>query len=301
MKNTRMCCRLILVPLAVIGFLTLPAAADPTIFSESNGGDLSALYPLATFDFDIGINSISGICGTEDPDFFDSFSFTIPNNATLISAQLTLADAGGSVDSAAWDLFSEPGYVYLEMILSLSPGSSQLNSVPLGPGLYDMLGGSMTLDTSTQSMTAYTFTFNVQVNVPEPPVLDCQGFMPPFDRPLALKKNAKRAIPANIMLSDESSFSISDEDIVAPPVINVLFNGQVFGEIPPDTGDLMPTGSSNEDNIFRFDPDSGQWIYNLGTKQFAAAGTYTVIITSGDENEYTISPGTCTQTFERLP
>jgi len=77
----------------------------------------------------------------------------------------------------------------------------------------------------------------------------------------------------------------------------------VFGEIPPDTHDLLPLGSANDDNLFRFDPDSGQWVYNLGTKLFTATGTYTVMVTSGENGEYIISfpDGNCTQTFERLP
>ena len=94
------------------------------------------------------------------------------------------------------------------------------------------------------------------------------------------------------MLTDADGFTVTDADITAPPVINVLFGLQVFGEEPLDTDDLLSLGSANEDNIFRFDPDSGQWIYNLGTKQFQAAGNYTVMVASGDTSEYTIeTPG----------
>jgi hypothetical protein len=134
------------------------------------------------------------------------------------------------------------------------------------------------------------------------PALTCNGFMPPFDQPLSLKKKVKRAIPVDMVLTGADGYAITDTDILAPPVINVLFDGQVFGEDPPDTDDLLPLGSANEDNIFRFDIDSWQWIYNLGTKQFTAAGKYTVTVASGDETEYTIdtSGGQCTQYFERL-
>ena len=77
----------------------------------------------------------------------------------------------------------------------------------------------------------------------------------------------------------------------------------MFGEMPPDTDDLLPLGSANDDKIFRFDIDARQWIYNLGTKQFTAAGTYIVMVASGDTSEYIINgpDGACTQTFERLP
>jgi hypothetical protein len=86
-------------------------------------------------------------------------------------------------------------------------------------------------------------------------------------------------------------------------VINVLFNGTVYGDVPPDDAELEPLGSANENNFFRFDSDSGQWLYNLSTKLFAAVGTYTVTVVSGDSSEYIINglSGACTQTFERLP
>ena len=106
-----------------------------------------------------------------------------------------------------------------------------------------------------------------------------------------------------MVLADADGYTVTDADIAAPPVINVYFEGQVFGEMPPDSDDLLPIGSANDDNIFRFDIDAGQWVYNLGTKQFMAAGTYTVMAASGDTLEYTISGpgGACMQTFERLP
>lgn len=133
--------------------------------------------------------------------------------------------------------------------------------------------------------------------------LTCAGFEPPFDKALSLKSKVKRAIPVDIMLTDSDGFTVTNIDIAAPPVINVLFNAQVFGEVPPNTDDLLPLGSANDNNLFRFDLDSGQWVYNLGTKKFTAAGTYTVMIASGDNTEYTIDTpgGACSQTFERLP
>lgn len=131
-------------------------------------------------------------------------------------------------------------------------------------------------------------------------IIGCDGFMPPFDKALYLKKKTKRAIPVDMVLTDAEGFTVTDFDIAAPPIINVLFNSTVFGDADTDDAELLPLGSANEDNLFRF--DSGQWIYNLGTKQFTAAGTYTVMVASGDGSEYAIAMnGSCTQTFVRLP
>jgi hypothetical protein len=135
----------------------------------------------------------------------------------------------------------------------------------------------------------------------EPHEIACSGFMPPFDQALVLKNKVNRAIPVKIQLTDADGNTVTDLDIEAPPVINVLFDGHIYDEIPTETDDLLPIGLANQDNIFRFVTDTGQWAYNLGTKQFKAPGTYTVIVKSGDASEYQITTpnGACTQTFER--
>ena len=138
-----------------------------------------------------------------------------------------------------------------------------------------------------------------RVDIALAPQFSCVGFDSPFDNPLALKKKSKRAIPVKMALLDGDELPVIDTDIVAPPVVTVSFEGSVFGDVPPDTDELLPLGAANDDNVFRFDPDTGEWVYNLGTKQFAAVGTYSVNVVSGDTDEYVINPS-CSQTFERL-
>lgn len=120
-------------------------------------------------------------------------------------------------------------------------------------------------------------------------------FDPPFDMPLSLKKNSKRVIPLKMTLLNSEGVEVTESDLSSPPVVNVLFNGQVYGEVPPDGEDLLPTGGANNDNIFRF--SGGKWIYNLDTGQFASPGEYVVKAVAGD-GSYTIDG--CMETFERL-
>lgn len=40
-------------------------------------------------------------------------------------------------------------------------------------------------------------------------------------------------------LTDKNGLAVTDTDLHAPPVVNVLFNGAVFGEVPPDDADLL--------------------------------------------------------------
>jgi hypothetical protein len=86
---------------------------------------------------------------------------------------------------------------------------------------------------------------------------------------------------------------INDLDITAPPVIQVMF---VAGMAPAIdvTDDALSAGAGTEGNQFEF-LDS-KWQFNLKTKNYTGAGTYTTTMESGDEAEYLIEP-TCEATF----
>lgn len=141
-------------------------------------------------------------------------------------------------------------------------------------------------------------TLNPVVDVSE---FTCSGFGPPFDTALTISKKTKRTIPAKMTLEDAAAYVITDADIVAPPVITVEFNGVIFGDDAVDDAALESVGKSNDGNAFSYNPDTQQWEYRIGTKQFASSGTYTVDVRSGDETEYTISAtgGNCNSSFAR--
>lgn len=212
--------------------------------------------------------------------FFDNDVIVGFPTFTVTFFQLLLIDQNGTVfstqDLPASIALSDFEFPIFQLTLLKEGGSSS-----------DFIMGEVTSVTITEINTA--------------PQLVCHGFMPPFDKALSLKRNVKRAIPVDIELTDGDAFIITDLDIDAPPVVNVLFAGELSTEVPPDANDLLPLGSANDDNQFRFDPESGKWIYNLGTKQFGAAGSYTVTVASGDTAEYTIdvAGGACSQTFVR--
>lgn len=128
---------------------------------------------------------------------------------------------------------------------------------------------------------------------------DCEGYDYPFATALTIKYKAKGTIPAKFKLFDEDGFEITGADLTSPPVINVIFNGFVYGDGITDVV-LESVGNSNDGNVAVYNVDSGYWEYRVGTKQFPAAGTYTVEVRSGDNGEYTINPA-CSETFTRLP
>jgi len=91
-----------------------------------------------------------------------------------------------------------------------------------------------------------------------------------------VKKN--RALPFKAQLFD-NGLLVTDLDIVAPPVIQVLFDSGL-GVLPEDfTDDALSAGQGTDGNQFEFGTD--KWQFNLKTKNYTAAGTYTISMVSG--------------------
>ncbi len=187
-----------------------------------------------------------------------------------------LSDANG-VGTPSWTQLSPSGTL---------PAIRNGHSAVFDPGSNRMtiFGGGSLNDVWVLSMTVFSCAWG--------------GFEPPFDVELTLKKKTKRAIPVQMALEDDSETIITDADVAAPPVVNVIFSPSGGGADVPATDDLLPLGQSNDDNVFRFDTDEMKWIYNLGTKPFLAPGTYTVTAVAGDAS-YTID-SSCTGSFVRL-
>ena len=63
-----------------------------------------------------------------------------------------------------------------------------------------------------------------------------------------------------------------------------------IGGDPDDvTDEVLPAGLGDEGNQFVFTED-WKWQFNLKTKNYTAAGTYTITMESGDDTEYVIEP-----------
>jgi hypothetical protein len=128
---------------------------------------------------------------------------------------------------------------------------------------------------------------------------ECYGFesgrfdVPFNDYPVTARGN--RALPFSAMLIDSGGLQVTDDDLTAPPVLQVWFE---YGD--PDAQDVsddaLPAGHSTEGNQFVF--DGGKWRYNLKLRDLSANGLYTVLLDSGNNSEYTINP-VCTTQFAR--
>ena len=188
---------------------------------------------------------------------------------------------------------------------NVGPGDPRYENWQNGPG--DVTGRLSVFFTNTafdflglhfypgDETGVYAGSFSVTYQYGPPlPVYACTGFGPPFDGPITVKTKVNRAIPLKMELFSNGT-AITDGTIGgAAPVVNISFSPG-GGPAPDLTGELLPLAQSDVSNQFRFDGD--RWIYNLGTKSFTAAGTYTVTAMPGDAT-YLISP-TCTGEFIR--
>ena len=129
--------------------------------------------------------------------------------------------------------------------------------------------------------------------VPLAPAYTCVGFEPPLDSgPVTVKKN--RVLPFKAELLDENGFALTDQDLAAPPVLQVLYNSGI-GEPPMDvTDDALPAGLGMNGNAFVF--QGSKWRFNLKTRNYTAPGTYTATMLTGDGAEYGLAQ-TCTAQF----
>jgi hypothetical protein len=129
----------------------------------------------------------------------------------------------------------------------------------------------------------------------EAPTYACVGFGPPMDNgPVTVKKNRALPLKANLLAADGTS--ISDADIVAAPVLQVLFQASGGGTPIDVSGDALPAGMGSDGNRFEYSPSDGLWHYNLKTGNYDAPGTYNLAIVTGNEGEYLINPA-CTAVF----
>jgi hypothetical protein len=116
------------------------------------------------------------------------------------------------------------------------------------------------------------------------PTYSCVGFGPPMNGgAVTVKKN--RALPFKAELVDNVGDPIRGADLDVPPVIQIVYQPEI-GEAQDVSDDAVPVGLGTEGNQFEFAED--HWQYNLKTKAFTAAGTYTVTMEPGDG--YVISP-----------
>ena len=121
---------------------------------------------------------------------------------------------------------------------------------------------------------------------PWTPGYHSSGFEPPMDKG-AVKVKKNRVLPLKAELLDVDGNPVTDADITAPPVIQVIFIPTV-GDAEDVTDEALSAGQGDNGNQFVY--TGSQWQLNLKTKNYSASGMYTITMVSGDGCEYVIDP-----------
>lgn len=121
---------------------------------------------------------------------------------------------------------------------------------------------------------------------PVGPKFACEGFEAPLDADVSVKK-PNRVLPLRMALVDVEGIPLTGDDIVMPPVVQVIFTDVSGGDT--NLEDLDTAGKGDDGNMFVF--DGSNWAFNMKTKGFAP-GSYAITAVSGDLAEYVIDP-TC--------
>lgn len=125
--------------------------------------------------------------------------------------------------------------------------------------------------------------------------VSCQGFQSPMaNHPVKAKKN--RVFPLKMELFDYYGLEVIGDDLVAPPVVQVVFDPVGSDDAIDVSDDVLSSGQGSDGNQFEF-TDDGIWQFNLKSKNYTASGVYIVTVVSGDESEYRIDPA-CVTSFE---
>jgi hypothetical protein len=120
------------------------------------------------------------------------------------------------------------------------------------------------------------------------PTAACSGFEPPMeDYPVRAKHN--RAFPLKMRITDMIGMELTDFDLTAAPVVQVVYMS-LAGDAIDVSDDALPAGLGTEGNQFEYSPEDGLWHFNLNSRNYTAEGQYVVTAVSGDQSEYTIDP-----------
>ncbi len=121
------------------------------------------------------------------------------------------------------------------------------------------------------------------------PCLACAGFEPPMHLPPVTVQGKNRALPHKARLLDATGVPVTDLNLAAPPVIQVLFDPGTGGASIDVSDDALAAGQGTDGNQFTF-TDEERWQFNLKTRNYTASGTYLVYLDTGDPLEYEVFP-----------
>jgi len=195
--------RILLGAFVCVGLVAVsnPVSAAPVFYDESISGEVDLTYTTSSpFLLDLGINRILGTLGCCVD--FDSFAFDIPAGLQLAQVDLlfrivedpninTVLITSFEIDDDQNQ--SGPGLDLESLNFSVvsSPQNNLFTAVlPLGPGGYEMLGGSIPASEAWTLTYEWNLIVEPAAAVPEPGAIALLGIAVPLVRSLNRKRLA---------------------------------------------------------------------------------------------------------------
>ncbi len=176
------------------------ASAAPLFYDESISGEVDLTYSTSPFQLDLGVNRILGTLGCCVD--FDSFAFDIPAGLQLSQVNLlfrivedpninTLLSTSFEIDDDQNQAGPGMALEGLNFSVVWSPQNNLFTAVlPLGPGGYEMLGGSIPAGEVWTLVYEWNLVVEPAPAVPEPGAIALLGIAVPIVRSLNRKRHA---------------------------------------------------------------------------------------------------------------
>lgn len=230
-------------------------------------------------------NAVSGesaSIGTQD---FDAFCYTAQMfNYTTNVLQGPNANCGIFPQTSTTNVTRTAGWHKLEINVAASNISFAIDGAPVFHSDGDYSFDSVDIFVSgpfwRPDTVAYFDDFSFQGNAP----YNFLGYFNPLLNDGTSYFHSGRTIPVKFQLAG------LDGAFVADAIANI----QVYRVVDTPTGtvdmsiDTLPSGSSNLGTLFRFDPVSSEYIYNLSTKGYLS-GTYLLRTTLNDGTTHEVN------------
>ena len=194
--------RIFLGAFVFVGLVTVnnPASAAPLFYDEAISGEVDQTYATSPFLLDLGVNQILGTTGCCVD--FDSFAFDIPAGLQLTQVNLLFRvtddpnidsdlSTGFGIDAGQ----NQAGPGLASEVFDFAVVSSPLNDLfttvlPLGPGSFEMLGGSIAASESWTLHYEWNLVVEPAASVPEPGAIALLGIAVPVVRSLHQRSRA---------------------------------------------------------------------------------------------------------------
>lgn len=192
---------------------------------------------------------------------------------TAVSGSLIVfvhQDAGGYSDLFAYDMAT--GSLY--QLTDTPTVSETLPDVAVGGDGVARVVWAQADGLRLGDSDLYAMTFQV-------PAADSYAICPQFDQERSHR--VRSTVPLRVQLCDEAGQNLSSADVALTATGLVKVDGSASSVLAEDAG------SSNPDSNFRYDESSGQYVFNLSTKNLSA-GTWQLAFTvAGDPATHNVT------------